>query len=326
MGITATEIHIAVIADVDNPICPTCSRARRTRSRASAKYLNSKAGGGGLAGRKVVVDFYDSKLNPTRRTNAEIQACQNDVAMVGTSAVFLTSVDDMRNCKDSTGAVTGLPDIPFVTTALVAAVLGPVVPDGAAAGDLLHRDPAPADLPAERRPRRTTTRRSTARTSTASTSSAATRSRPVTRRSSSGIGQMRGRGHASPTRTSTSRAARRSRRYTPVVQAMKNDGSNYGQAHARAPQHDPPPQGGDAAGPHRREGVGLRRAVLQTRSSSSDGGSDVEGEYVDTLFLPVPEQGGAEGQPDARELREVHGCRQGGRLRCLRLVGGDRLP
>ena len=25
----------------------------------------------------------------------------------------------MRNCKDSTGAVTGLPDIPFVTTALV---------------------------------------------------------------------------------------------------------------------------------------------------------------------------------------------------------------
>ncbi len=39
--------------------------------------------------------------------------------MVGTSAVFLTSVDDMRNCKDSTGAVTGLPDIPFVSTALV---------------------------------------------------------------------------------------------------------------------------------------------------------------------------------------------------------------
>ena len=25
----------------------------------------------------------------------------------------------MRNCKDSTGAVTGLPDIPFVSTALV---------------------------------------------------------------------------------------------------------------------------------------------------------------------------------------------------------------
>ena len=34
--------------------------------------MNSKAGGGGLAGRKVVVDFYDSKLNPNETTNAEI--------------------------------------------------------------------------------------------------------------------------------------------------------------------------------------------------------------------------------------------------------------
>ena len=68
---------------------------------------------------KVVVDFYDSKLNANATTNAEIQACENDVAMVGTSAVSLASVDNMRNCKDSTGAVTGLPDIPFVTTALV---------------------------------------------------------------------------------------------------------------------------------------------------------------------------------------------------------------
>ena len=71
------------------------------------------------SGRKVVVDFLDSKLNPNETTNAEISACQNDVATVGTSAVFLTSVDNMRNCKDSTGAVTGLPDIPFVSTALV---------------------------------------------------------------------------------------------------------------------------------------------------------------------------------------------------------------
>ena len=29
---------------------------------------------GGLAGRKVVVDFYDSKLNPTQTRNAEISA------------------------------------------------------------------------------------------------------------------------------------------------------------------------------------------------------------------------------------------------------------
>jgi Periplasmic binding protein len=119
VGITDKEIHIAVIADVDNSIAPNLFKASADAVQGVAKFLNSKAGGGGLAGRKVVVDFYDSKLNPTQTRNAEIQACQSDVAAVGTSAVFLTSVDDMRNCKDSTGAVTGLPDIPFVSTALV---------------------------------------------------------------------------------------------------------------------------------------------------------------------------------------------------------------
>src|SRR5690348_16069893 len=119
VGITAKEIHIAVIADVDNTIAPNLFKASKDAVVGVGKYLNSKAGGGGLAGRKVVVDFYDSKLNPNATTNAEISACQNDLAMVGTSSVFLTSVDNMRNCKDSTGAVTGLPDIPFVTTALV---------------------------------------------------------------------------------------------------------------------------------------------------------------------------------------------------------------
>ena len=34
--------------------------------------------------------------------------------MVGTSAVFLASVDEMRGCKDATGATTGIPDIPFL--------------------------------------------------------------------------------------------------------------------------------------------------------------------------------------------------------------------
>ncbi len=119
VGITDKEIHIAVVADVDNTIVPNLFKASPDAVQGFAKYINSKAGGGGIAGRKLVVDFYDSKLNPNATTNAEIQACQNDVAMVGTSSVFLTSVDNMRNCKDSTGAVTGLPDIPFVTTALV---------------------------------------------------------------------------------------------------------------------------------------------------------------------------------------------------------------
>jgi hypothetical protein len=119
VGITEDEIHIAVIADVDNAIVPNLFKGSKDAVEGFAKYINSKAGGGGLAGRKLVVDFYDSKLNPNETTNAMIEACENDVAMVGTSSVFVSSVDNMRNCPDSTGAVTGLPDIPFVTTALV---------------------------------------------------------------------------------------------------------------------------------------------------------------------------------------------------------------
>jgi Periplasmic binding protein len=108
-----------VIADVDNAIVPNLFKGSKDAVEGFAKYINSKAGGGGLAGRKLVVDFYDSKLNPNETTNAMIEACENDVAMVGTSSVFVSSVDNMRNCPDSTGAATGLPDVPFVTTALV---------------------------------------------------------------------------------------------------------------------------------------------------------------------------------------------------------------
>jgi ABC-type branched-subunit amino acid transport system substrate-binding protein len=115
VGITPTEIHIAVVADVDNPFAPGLFQASVDGVKGVAKYINAT---GGIAGRKLVVDFYDSQVNPNQTRNAEISACENDVAMVGTSAALLSSVDEMRGCKDSTGAVTGLPDIPFYTGAV----------------------------------------------------------------------------------------------------------------------------------------------------------------------------------------------------------------
>ena len=118
VGVTPTEIHIAVVADVDTSIAPNLFAGSRDAVEGYARYVNKT---GGIAGRKLVVDFYDSKLNPNETRNAQIQACQNDLAMVGTSSVFLVSVDDMRGCKDKAGAATGLPDIPFVTTARVQA-------------------------------------------------------------------------------------------------------------------------------------------------------------------------------------------------------------
>ena len=116
IGVTPTEIHIAVIADVDNPFVPGLFQGAVDGVQGAAKYLNSKAGGGGLAGRKLVVDFIDSHLNPNQTRNAVITACQQDFAMVGTFVLFLSNVDDEVNCKDQAGAVTGVPDLASVTT------------------------------------------------------------------------------------------------------------------------------------------------------------------------------------------------------------------
>jgi hypothetical protein len=121
IGVTPTEIHIAVVADVDNPIVPNVLAGARDAVFGFAKYVNSSCATKNkcLAGRKLVPDFYDSHLNPNETRNAEIQSCTNDFAMVGTSAVLMESVDEMRNCKDRAGFTTGIPDIPVVTAPLV---------------------------------------------------------------------------------------------------------------------------------------------------------------------------------------------------------------
>jgi Periplasmic binding protein len=119
VGVTAKEIHIAVIADVDNPFAPGLFKGAVDGVKGAAKYINSKAGGGGIAGRKLVVDFIDSKLTPNDARNGVITACQQDYAMVGTFALFLSNMDDATNCKDQAGATTGLPDFASVTTGVV---------------------------------------------------------------------------------------------------------------------------------------------------------------------------------------------------------------
>jgi len=116
VGVTPTEIHIAVIADVDNPFAPGLFKGAVDGVKGAAKYINSKAGGGGIAGRKLVVDFIDSHLNANDSRNGVITACQNDYAMVGNFMLFLSNVDDEVNCKDQAGAATGIPDLASVAT------------------------------------------------------------------------------------------------------------------------------------------------------------------------------------------------------------------
>jgi ABC-type branched-subunit amino acid transport system substrate-binding protein len=118
VGVTADSIRIGVVADVDNPFVPGIFKGARDAVLGAAKYINAN---GGIAGRKLVVDVYDSRLNANETRNAFIQACEKDFALVGTTALFVTSVDDIENCKDIKGKPTGIPDIPGISTSLTEA-------------------------------------------------------------------------------------------------------------------------------------------------------------------------------------------------------------
>jgi hypothetical protein len=74
---------------------------------------------GGIAGRRLVVDFIGSHLSQSEARNAVIQACKTDVALVGTAALFLNNVDDMVGCRDQAAQPTGLHDLAAVTTEVV---------------------------------------------------------------------------------------------------------------------------------------------------------------------------------------------------------------
>jgi hypothetical protein len=282
VGITAKEIHIAVIADVDNPIVPNLFKPDADAVKGVANYLNSKAGGGGLAGRKVVVDFYDSKLNANATTNAEIQACENDVAMVGTSAVSLASVDNMRNCKDSTGAVTGIPDIPFVSTALVHQCSDQSFPIAPPQVDCATKDQHPQTFHANVS-RGLYYNQKYGKGKLHGVYIFGSDSKSARDSSFVSLGALRNIGIQSDKDFDISGFANQSA-YTPVIQEMKQSGSNYGQATTY-----------QATVLLRKEATlqGLTGVKVwdcgvgcYDKQFLSSGGSDVEGEYVDTLFLP----------------------------------------
>jgi len=113
IGISPTTIRVAVLADVDTPAAPGLFQGSVSAVEGWARYMNSI---GGLAGRKVVVDFIDTHLSADDAREAIITACQRDFALVGTSALFVDNISDLVGCKDASGKAVGLPDFPVVQT------------------------------------------------------------------------------------------------------------------------------------------------------------------------------------------------------------------
>jgi ABC-type branched-subunit amino acid transport system substrate-binding protein len=113
VGVTAKTIKVAVIADVDNSFAPGVLQGIVDGVQGWAKYANAN---GGVGGRKIQVDFIDSHLNPNDTRNAIIKACSEDYALVGTGALLLQTPDDITSCADSAGKATGIPDMAALVT------------------------------------------------------------------------------------------------------------------------------------------------------------------------------------------------------------------
>ncbi len=108
VGLTATTMKVGIIADVNNPLVPGLFKDSVNAVKAWAAGLNAS---GGLAGRQVEVDFCDGQLNPNATTNCVIKACQNDFALVGTSANALEDLSDVDGCKNAAGKAIGIANL-----------------------------------------------------------------------------------------------------------------------------------------------------------------------------------------------------------------------
>ena len=77
-GVTDTAIQIGTISDVAYPAAPGLFKEISDDATAFTQWCNAA---GGIAGRKIKLDFYDAK--GTQDAAMMLQACQNDFALVG---------------------------------------------------------------------------------------------------------------------------------------------------------------------------------------------------------------------------------------------------
>jgi len=284
VGITEDEIRIAVVADDENPLAPGLFHGSPVAVEAFAKYINSK---GGLADRKVVVDFIDSHLSADDARNAIIKACSEDFAILGTAALFLNNVDDLVACPDKAGAATGIPDLAIVTTE-VAQQCSPVTfgvnPPQL---DCSTKDDHPQTFRGNQGPVKYYQREIEKKLHGAYVYSNDLKSAAVGGLSLARVSQAGG--VKSDGETGISARAPQSA-YTPVVQQMKDAGSNYAM------------NGGpfSAMVALRKEaklqGINLDDVVWDCYSNCYDkrfieqGGADAEGQYVSLASLPFNEK------------------------------------
>jgi ABC-type branched-subunit amino acid transport system substrate-binding protein len=221
IGVDASTIHIATVADVDNSIAPGLFQGGVDGVTGAVKYINAN---GGIGGRKLVLDFIDSKLNPNEARNGIIDACENDYAMVGNGMLLLASFDDAVNCVDKAGQAVGIPDMPSAATNTVEAC-SPIT--YSAAGSILDCSTLgqnPEKYYGQVGDSKYYVKKYGPKLQgpiIVSSDSASTR------KSTSVLGLLAEKGGIDITQTVPMSSRDPQSAYTPVIQQMKNDGDNY---------------------------------------------------------------------------------------------------
>jgi Periplasmic binding protein len=283
IGITEDAIKVTVIADVENPLAPGLFKGSADGVIGWAKYVNKK---GGLADRKVEVEFIDSHLSADDARNAFIEACSNSFAVVGATALFVNNVDDIEGCVDQAGNATGLPDIAVVTTEVVQqcspTTFGINPPTLVCDTETEHPQTYQANAG------RAYYYQKKFGKDLHGTFIFSADLKAANNANRASMTQMQTVGIKADDQVDISARAPQSE-YTPVIQTMKDNGSNYAQS-----------------GSAFNSTVALRKeAKLQgltdpdviwdctlqcyDRRLIEQGGSDVEGQYVSLLFLPFEE-------------------------------------
>ncbi len=109
IGVSEDKITVVVMADIGSPLAPGLFQGSIDGANAWAEQVNEN---GGLACREIEVIEHDSQINPVETTNGFLKACEEALAMVGSTALFAFNVADLNTCPDREGNEIGIADIP----------------------------------------------------------------------------------------------------------------------------------------------------------------------------------------------------------------------
>lgn len=109
IGVSEDAITVLVMADVGSPLAPGLFQGSFDGLNAWADYVNAN---GGLACRQIEVIEHDSQIRPDLTTNGFLIACEEALALVGSTALFVTDVSALNSCEDGEGNEIGIADIP----------------------------------------------------------------------------------------------------------------------------------------------------------------------------------------------------------------------